>query len=312
MPRRLRNEPRVCMFPIPGPARTESGTSHFLFADLSRLLARQFNSPESGSGTLPAMAPSGICPLDILSLFPRERRLAILSQGPNREDWIRATAVRTARILFGLDTASERTLEQWDRRTQEIGEHFLTAEGSGLLSFIRRSLSEGPADHPERFLTERTCWNGFELLETVGRGGTSLAFRAVKDGRPCVLKVPVSSRCDRFRRETRLLKRVRHGNLPELPESSTGKRPYCVMEILRTGTTADRRSADPDGFRDALDYLHGRRILHGDIRRSNLGFRADGTAVLFDLSHARRARTRDEAVEEMNKLNQLLKKEYAR
>lgn len=280
-----------------------------LFAEVSRSLARELDSlsPEPAA----PLAPSGICPLDVLSLFSRERRLAVLREGPDRNDRIRAAAVRTARILFGLDAASEKKLEQWDQRTQEIREHFLTAEGTGLLAFLRHTLSGGTADHPERFLRDRTCWNGFELLNVIGRGGTSLAFRAVKNGRTCVLKVPVSGRTGRFRRETRLLKRFRHRNLPGLPESSTGKRPYCVMEILRTGPHGGL-SADPAGFREALDYLHERRILHGDIRRSNLGCRPDGTAVLIDLSHARRARTPDEADKEMNELNQLLKKECAR
>ena len=295
------------------PVRAGSGRTGLLFADLSRTLACQLDSPNPDDLLLPSTLPtaSGICPLDILSLFPRERRLAILREGPDRDDRVRAAAVRTARILFGLDAASEKTLEQWDRRTQEIREHFLTAEGTGLLAFIRHMLSEEPPDHPERFLMERTCWNGFELLEVIGRGGTSLAFRAIKNGRLCVLKVPISGRTGRFRRETRLLKRFHHRNLPMLPESSTGKRPYCVMELLRTGSGGGL-SADPGGFRKALDYLHERRILHGDIRRSNLGSRPDGTAVLIDLSHARRARTPGEAAEEMYELNQLLKKECAR
>ena len=294
------------------PARAGSGRTGLLFADLSRTLARQLDSPNPDDPLLSSsLTSSGICPLDILSLFPRERRLAVLREGPGRDDRVRAAAVRTARILFGLDAASEKTLEQWDRRTQEIREHFLTAEGTGLLAFTRHMLSGGPPDHPERFLTERTCWNGFELLEVIGRGGTSLAFRAVKNGCLCVLKVPISGRTGRFRRETRLLKRFRHRNLPMLPESSTGKQPYCVMELLRTGSGVGL-SADPSGFRKALDYLHERRILHGDIRRSNLGSRPDGTAVLIDLSHARRARTPGEAAEEMYELNQLLKKECAR
>ena len=294
------------------PARAGSGRTGLLFADLSRTLARQLDSPNPDDPLLSSsLTSSGICPLDILSLFPRERRLAVLREGPGRDDRVRAAAVRTARILFGLDAASEKTLEQWDRRTQEIREHFLTAEGTGLLAFTRHMLSGGPPDHPERFLRDRTCWNGFELLNVIGRGGTSLAFRAVKNGRLCVLKVPISGRTGRFRRETRLLKRFRHRNLPMLPESSTGKQPYCVMELLRTGSGGGL-SADPSGFRKALDYLHERRILHGDIRRSNLGSRPDGTAVLIDLSHARRARTPGEAAEEMYELNQLLKKECTR
>lgn len=307
MSHRLRND-RANVF---SPADFSRGGSVAAvpFAVLSGTLARELEC--AGPRPLrPLLSGSaGICPLDILALFAPERRIAVLSEGLSPRDRVHAAAVRAARVLFRLGTPSGKTLAWWDRQVREIREHFLTAEGTGLLAFIRHGLDGGPGSEAVKFLREETCWNGYELVETVGRGGTSLAFLAVKDTGSCVLKMPLPGRACRFRREIRFLKCIRHPNLPELSASSTGKRPYCVMEVFRTGRGADSGAAA--GFRNALDYLHGRRLLHGDIRRSNLGFRADGRAVLFDLSHARRVRTREETEEEMNKLNLLLRKEYA-
>lgn len=298
---RLRNEPEPrWVFPVPLPLET----SYPSFAVLSEVLIRTLESRIARPRGPLLPDGVGICPPDVLALFAPERRLAVLTEGPDRKDWIRAAAVRAAGIFFGTARLSGRTLAQWDSQIREMGDHFLTLECTGLPAFIRHGLDG--QDDAEQFLKQRTVWNGFELTETLGRGGTSLAFRALKNGCSCVLKVPLSGRTRRFRREVRLLKHVRHRNLPDLSESSTGTRPYCVMESFRAS------GGDPAGFRNALDYLHERRILHGDIRRSNLGYRADGTAVLFDLSHARRARTRTEAEKEMNELDQLLKKEYAK
>ena len=89
-----------------------------------------------------------------------------------------------------------------------------------------------------------------------------------------------------------------------------GPEPYCIMEFCRPAERAEL-AAHWAEWREDLASLHRYGILHGDIRRSNLGFRADGSPVLFDFSHARRpdaAELRRESGREMEKLRTLVLK----
>ena len=85
------------------------------------------------------------------------------------------------------------------------------------------------------------------------------------------------------------MRRLEHPALPRPLAAEEERDPYCLMEFCGTGRRV-LTVLTPGAFRPALDCLHRHRLIHGDIRRANLGVRPDGGAVLLDFSHARRLR----------------------
>ena len=94
-------------------------------------------------------------------------------------------------------------------------------------------------------------------------------------------------------------------HLPKLREWSLDDEPYCVMEYCRTGGAVRGRECAA-ALVSALEYVHGFDLVHGDIRRCNLGIAPSGAPVLLDFSHARTAATPEEPAAETEKMKLLL------
>lgn len=147
---------------------------------------------------------------------------------------------------------------------------------------------------------------GYRVLALLRRGGAVDVYDAWSEERECRCVVKalrpdrLSDRSARAAlvREGRLLLSLSHPHLVRAYELVRGHRPALVLETL-TGVTLARLIADhPRGIpgRDllflalqlcsALAYLHRHRILHLDLKPSNVVSQA-GTAKLLDLSVAR-------------------------
>lgn len=240
------------------------------------------------------------CPLDFLTLFAPERRNVILTCGADYSDWLHAAAVRILEYCFGRFAGPI----QRDCRIRMLLRHVLVTEGNGPLRFVREVFA-GHGAGAECFLTEPVVWRSFTLCGTPRHGGTSAVFSADCGKDPCILKLPLPGRLVRFRRDLHCLQRFRHPNLPTLRSWSEEGTPFCVMDRFQTGRAACSARNLP-GFRNALEYLHGHGILHGDVRRSNLGLNAAGEPVLFDFSHAKKLTSPVEAEREIRRLTNLL------
>ena len=249
------------------------------------------------------LSPAAFCPLDILALFRPDRRLAVLSGRAEYPDWQSAAAVRLA-FLY-LHIGKVRSLDEFDGRLSRWKSNPVLGAADGPPVWIRKIFSGLPADPSEDRLLEKTVWNGVIVERFSGEGGTSLVYGAEYRGLPCVLKVPRPGHEDRFRHELAVLRGLDHPNLPKLLSFSEGREPACVLELCRTGKCV-RRSGNLSGFLNALKHLHRSGFLHGDIRLSNLGVRADGSSVLLDFSHARRAVSCRETELEMKQMKCLL------
>lgn len=147
----------------------------------------------------------------------------------------------------------------------------------------------------------------FVLHERLGQGSSSTVYRAWDPvmGSEVALKflLPYLSYDrighERFRREARLLARVRHPNIVAFygMEEENGQT-FIVMERVIGRTLAELLAAG-DGLPldqvtrilisvgSALDYLHAEGMVHRDIKASNVMLDQAGRVLLMDLGIAR-------------------------
>jgi serine/threonine protein kinase len=137
---------------------------------------------------------------------------------------------------------------------------------------------------------------GYTLGPALGAGVDATVYRALlPDFRLCALKVPHIGREVSVSREAGLLSAVQgHPGILELidaPTDDSGRRclvvPYIPERLghrfgtpLTDGATARILSQ----VLAALEHIHARGFVHGDVKAENIGL--DGGAVLFDFGKA--------------------------
>ncbi|MEZ5572781.1 MAG: serine/threonine-protein kinase [Halioglobus sp.] len=143
----------------------------------------------------------------------------------------------------------------------------------------------------------------YDVMKVLGSGlGVVYLAQDTQLQRPVILKTVASASVDELqflRDEARVMATVSHRHIASIYglESFQGM-PILVCEYLPGGTLEDVMR---DGYlaRDevlaiieevaqALIYLHGRGISHGDIKPSNIGFDEDDVAKLLDFGLANR------------------------
>jgi serine/threonine protein kinase len=146
----------------------------------------------------------------------------------------------------------------------------------------------------------------YRIEARLGQGGMGMVFRAAgDDGRVVALKVLrdelVADEAFRRRlaREARAAAEVRHPNLvPVLDVGEADGRVYLAVGYVEGRSLAERLAADgplgvPELVRlaaevgDGLEALHGRGIVHRDVKPANILLATDGTAVLGDFGLAK-------------------------
>ncbi|WP_437677853.1 sigma 54-interacting transcriptional regulator [Sorangium sp. So ce131] len=148
----------------------------------------------------------------------------------------------------------------------------------------------------------------YDLVRALGRGGLGSVFEARdhlfdRDVALKTLRFDSAGAVEAFRREFSLLSGCAHPRLArayDFARTADGGAPltYSTAELIRGRTLAEHargrsfRAALPlllDAL-DALGWLHGAGIVHGDVKPENILVRDDGSGVLIDLSAARRMR----------------------
>jgi serine/threonine-protein kinase len=149
----------------------------------------------------------------------------------------------------------------------------------------------------------------YELLEKVGAGSFATVYRArdVELGREVAIKqihqqyLDAPEQLERYWREAQLLASLGHPNIVTIFDIHR-ERGWLILELMQAnlaermaGRQMDLRALRATlahGLR-ALEYLHGRGIIHGDIKLSNLMIDHRRRVKIGDFGLARRASDED-------------------
>ena len=142
----------------------------------------------------------------------------------------------------------------------------------------------------------------FEVARRIGSGGMGVVYlaRDTALGRDVALKTLPAYRggaVARLRDEARAMAALNHPALATLygVELWRGS-PVLVVEYMAGGTLGTRLTMGPMRLEeivelgmtvaDALTYMHGRGVLHRDVKPGNIGMTADGAVKLLDFGLA--------------------------
>ena len=159
--------------------------------------------------------------------------------------------------------------------------------------------------------------DGFRLEEPLHRGGMATLWRVSRDDlpAPAVMKIPMlrddtdPTAIVSFEVEQMILPRLRGVHVPRVFAASGFERePYLVMELI-AGTSLRARIDDaplpPEEIASigariaaALHDVHRQKVIHLDVKPSNVMFRPSGEAVLIDFGLARHDQLPDLLAEE--------------
>ena len=171
---------------------------------------------------------------------------------------------------------------------------------------LERLFDEVPEDPAEDPLIGRTV-SGFEIIESIGRGGMGMVYRALdqKLDRIVALKLlPPGMNTDRdakdrFVHEARAASGLQHPNIAtvhEIGETEDGQM-FIAMGYYPGETLKDVIARGPIPWETALDYAtqlatglkkaHEQGVVHRDIKPGNIMITEDGTVVLLDFGLAK-------------------------
>jgi hypothetical protein len=143
----------------------------------------------------------------------------------------------------------------------------------------------------------------FQVERKIGSGGMGVVYRAVDLTLRRAVAVKTLPQVSpeyalRLRQEAQAVAAITHPNLATIYTAETWRgTPILIFEYLAGGTLSDRlhreRLSISESLRigialcDALAAIHRARILHRDVKPSNIGFTSDGVAKLLDFGLAK-------------------------
>lgn len=148
-------------------------------------------------------------------------------------------------------------------------------------------------------------WQGYEITAEIGRGGMAVVYKArqPKLDRNVAIKfllpagIHAETLLERFEQEAKTIANLRHPNIVTVLEFGEHQGlPYLVMEFVEGETLESTLKERMDQDRAllitaqvarALDYAHGRGIVHRDVKPSNILLARADWALLSDFGIAK-------------------------
>ena len=146
----------------------------------------------------------------------------------------------------------------------------------------------------------------YQIVAPLGEGGMAAVYRAYQPGmeRYVALKVLPRQFADdpefsaRFQREARILAQLQHPHiLPVFDYGQVEGYSFIVMPFVPSGTLTESLQDQPlslprirqviSQVGDALNYAHGRGLVHRDVKPSNVLIDESGNCLLTDFGLAR-------------------------
>lgn len=155
-----------------------------------------------------------------------------------------------------------------------------------------------PPDSHRSIIAER-----FQVCQIAGSGGAGTVYICRDESGTDVAVKEIQGNPDAVNLEIRALVRLKHPGIIEFIEGLIDQgHAYIVMELVRDARTL-REYLDQQGvpgtplrlnalhsaiaqILDALDYLHGRGVVHGDLKPQNILVTADGRIKIADFGLA--------------------------
>lgn len=180
----------------------------------------------------------------------------------------------------------------------------LARELDGLLAAQEEAEAAFAAPIVPQLAAERSRAGDWELKEIIGEGGLGVVRRAQRGEETGAVKY-VHAGYDsgafraRFLKERTILRSLDHPSIARLLDGGVDEagRPYFVMEFIEGRPwdeyLAQERPPLSERARlfaelvDAVCYLHGRAVVHGDLKPSNVLITASGRVKLLDFGAAR-------------------------
>jgi serine/threonine-protein kinase len=153
----------------------------------------------------------------------------------------------------------------------------------------------------------------YRIIEPLGRGGMASVYKAYEAALDRYVAVKVlppeflhdPTFAERFRREAKVVARLEHPNVIPIFafDISEGGIPWMAMRFIAGGTVSGLLRGSPGrlprerviailrGVADALDYAHGKGVIHRDVKPHNVLIDEGGRIYLVDFGVAKMVET---------------------